>query len=187
MEYHRFSSRDIRLIFHLDTNRLNARSGLPSINQLEQWDQDGVIVLEMSETAHREASAGNNTERTRKADRHLIACDEITNVEEVRLLRVIARILCPDGVQTPSQKNDVHIVFNAGKYGAILVTNDGDSARQPGGILGNRDELSALGIGVMTDDEAVVLVRSRISIRDEYERNMAQWTGNAPPDRVGCD
>lgn len=187
MEFDRIPRRDIGFIFHLDTNRLNARSGLPSINQLEQWAHDGVIILEMSEAAHREARAGNNTERTRKADHHLIACDQITNVEEVRRLRAIARILCPDGVHTPNQDNDVHIVFNAGKYGAILVTNDGDSARQPGGILGNRDGLRALGIRVMSDDEAVALVHSRISIRDENERKMAQLTGNAPPDWVGSD
>ena len=38
--------------------------------------------------------------------------------------------------------NDIEIVFNAAKYEGILVTADGGSRRQLGGILGNRAALS---------------------------------------------
>jgi hypothetical protein len=65
-----------------------------------------------------------------------------------------------------NEANDVEIAFNANKYGAILVTADGGSRRQPGGILGNRVALARLGVQVMSDGEAVALVREKIQERD---------------------
>ena len=37
--------RFVQLLFHIDTNRINARSGLPSMNQLRMWHEAGVILM----------------------------------------------------------------------------------------------------------------------------------------------
>lgn len=79
------------------------------------------------------------------------------------------------------------MVFNARKYDAVLVTADGASKSQPGGILGNRDALKKLGITVMTDVEAVALVDGAIQRRDDAARFAQKLTGEAPPEWVGRD
>jgi hypothetical protein len=81
----------------------------------------------------------------------------------------------------------VEIVFNARKYGCILVTNDGGSRSQPGGILGNRERLRSLGVQVLTDEEAVAFVRQLIQERDDRERERARFTGEPAPEWVGRD
>ena len=53
--------------FHIDTNRINSREGLCSMNQLEKWHRDGVIRLSMCSTAQAEASAGHDRRRSQKA------------------------------------------------------------------------------------------------------------------------
>ncbi len=79
------------------------------------------------------------------------------------------------------------MVFNAYKYERILITDDGGSRRQSGGILGNRERLRSLGIQVMRDNEAVELVKHRIIERDEFARRIASKTGEPLPDWVGKD
>ena len=66
-----------------------------------------------------------------------------------------------------NEENDIHIVFNTKKYGNILITNNGDSRKQPKGIWGNKVTLKALGIEVMRDYEAVSLVEKYINRRDK--------------------
>ena len=67
-------------------------------------------------------------------------------------------------------------------------TNDGGSRRQPGGILGNREKLlSQLGIQVLTDEEAVRLIRELIEERDSRERERSSITGQPLPQWVGRD
>ena len=63
----------------------------------------------------------------------------------------IGAVIFPHGIRSQRQKNDVEIVFNAHKYERILITWDGASKRQPGGILGNREKLRSLDIQVMRD------------------------------------
>ena len=70
---------------------------------------------------------------------------------------------------------------------AILVTNDGDSKRQTGGILGHREALARLGVSVMTDAEAVTYVRRKIAERDERMRLRAERDGARLPTWVGKD
>ena len=101
--------------------------------------------------------------------------------------KAIERAVFPGGAASQSQRNDVDIVFNALKYGATLITNDGGSKRQPGGILGNRDRLADLGVRVMTPPEAVRLVRQRIAERDERARRSAERDGKRLPEWVGKD
>ena len=137
-------------VFHIDANLINARQRLPAVNQLEKWFSDGVILIDMSGTARTEAKAGNDGQRDRKANRH--------------------------GAQTDSQRNDVKIVAGAAKYQAILVTADGASKSQPGGILGNRDKLKGR-VRIVSPDEAVTLVREKILEREDFNQQMAREYG----------
>ena len=103
------------------------------------------------------------------------------------MLSKINKILFPNGATTPNQWNDVEIVFNAWKYQSILLTNDGGSKRQPGGILGNRDRLAVLGIRVMRPLEAVSEVKQAIQKRDHRVMLETMRTGEQLPDWVGRD
>lgn len=179
--------RFVHVSIHLDANRINARGQLPKVNQLERWRDDGVILMQMSRTAQGEAAAGHSSLRSLKAHTHIFTLtgDLISSERDQRA--AIARALFPDGASNANEENDVDVVFNAAKYEAILVTADGGSKRQPGGILGNRSRLRALGVTVMTDFEAVAFVRAKIRDRDERVEWRAQRDGTPRPSWVGAD
>ncbi len=159
-------NRHLYLSFLVDTNCINARRNTPAMNQLEAWAQKDLIVLETSEVALTEMVVGDNQSRTRKAYQFIYTMSAITTSIEQRQLHEIEKFLFPDGAKTPNQRNDVEIVFNAGKYSRPLITNDGGSKSQPGGILGNRQHLARLGINVLRPEEVVELVRNAIKERD---------------------
>ena len=161
MERERYVYRD----FQIDANRINARQSLPPMNRLERWANAGVISIEMSETAQTEAAAGDPA-RARKAHGHVYSMTLATTPGEQETLRRIEAVLFPEGVRSPNERADVEIVFNAIKYDRILITHDGGSRRQPGGILGHREQLEKLGAHVVTDEEAVALVERCIRERD---------------------
>lgn len=172
--------RNIDVDFVIDTNRINARKSLKMMNHLERWHRDGVVGLVISETARAECSSSMRAE---KASDYIFTKNKLRAPEEYDRLRKISDILFPGiGAKCKNEENDVLIVFNAGKYGDILLTADGASKRQPGGILGKRTELAALGIRVMTDSEAVAFVEGLIRSRDERAREVARRTGLALPD-----
>lgn len=180
-------SRSVYQSFHLDTNRINSREALANMNQLEQWCENGVILLEMSQAAHAEAKAGGDIRRTRKALRHIFSMTmNLTKVERDKWEQ-IEDTLSPGGAQTAAQKNDVEIVFNAWKYKRVLVTADGGSKTQPGGILGNRARLEELGVRVMADNEAVARVGEAIRVRDENAQWVSKRTGDPLPPWVRAD
>lgn len=177
----------IRIEFLVDTNCVNARQRMPAMNQLEQWAASDLIQLVTAQTAQKEMVAGGNSDRIRKAYRFIYTISAITTSEEQRTLDSIATALFPGVVPSQSQRNDIEIVFNASKYGNTLITNDGGSRTQPGGILGNRHKLSALGINVFTPEEAELHVRAAINARDEHAREWSQYTGQALAPWVGQD
>jgi hypothetical protein len=179
--------RFVYLSFHIDTNRINARTSLPNMNQLERWHRDGVIQMLMSHTAQKEAVAGGSSARAKKAVSYIFTQTMNPIDDERRLMGQIERILFPGGASSASEWNDVEIVFNAWKYSAVLVTADGGSRRQPGGILGNEEFLGRLGIGVMSDDKAVELVRQKISTRDRLMIERCGQEGRPLPAWVGQD
>lgn len=179
--------RSVAVAVHLDANRINSRGGLEHVNQLEQWHEDGVILLEMARPAHEEAKAGTDPRRRRKALGHIFTLTYADTGREQRRLKQVEEVLFPGKATTQNERNDVEIVFNADKYGAILVTADGASKSQPGGILGHREQLSQMGIQIMRDSEAVDHIRERISIRDRNARLIAGKTGKALPSWVGED
>lgn len=174
--------------FQIDTNRINARQMLPNMNQLEKWAEEGVISLDISQTAMQEVSSGKDLQRNQKTGGMIYSITHASRPNERRDMALIAGILFPCQQLKTNAKKDVEIVFNAKKYGYILVTNDGGSKKQPGGILGNRVELKKqLGVDILTDEEAVKLVRQKIASRDILARRVSEQTGQKLPDWVGKD
>jgi hypothetical protein len=173
--------------FLIDTNCVNSRSRIPAMNKLEEWSLLGIIRLLTTEVAQREMLAGDDALRAAKAYGFIFTMSELTHRREQQSLREIEDILFPKGADTQNKKNDVEIVFNAAKYMRPLITTDGGSKSQPGGILGNRTRLAQRGITVLTPDEAVVTVRREIAARDKSAVKMAQLLGESPPEWVGQD
>ncbi len=131
---------------------------------------------------------GADVARSQKASWMIYSMTAATTPDERDELRRIENILFDDGARTDGERNDVEIVFNAVKYMAILVTNDGGSRRQPGGILGNAVALQReFGVRVMRDTEAVAYVEEKIMNRDEIARIVAHHSGLSLPDWIGKD
>jgi hypothetical protein len=179
--------RYVHLDFHIDTNCVNARALLSDMNRLERWHEEGIICIEMCRKAQDEAAQGQGAARARKAGSYIYSETMAGTPQEQEILGKINRILFPDGAKTSNQWNDVEIVFNAWKYKNILVTNDGGSKRQPGGILGNRERLADLGIRAMSPSEAVSEVEQAIQKRDHHVMLRIMKTGEEPPDWVSRD
>jgi len=113
----------------IDTNRINSRNALPAMNRIERWHQDGVVELLTSEVASGEMRSGGDLARSQKASWMIYSMTAATTSDETDELRRIGEILFENGARTGGERNDVEIVFNAAKYRAILVTNDGGSRR----------------------------------------------------------
>ena len=159
----------------------------PAMNQIEEWRRNRVILVQMSEIAQNEASVSGNESRTEKALGYVHTKTIATTEEEVNLLALIKGILFPIEHLSCNQQHDIEIVFNAKKYNAILVTLDGGSKSQPGGILGHKKELSEIGVTVMSDVEAVNEIRKLIRARDVIITNYCAKTGLPVPEWVGVD
>jgi hypothetical protein len=154
------------LRFFLDSNCLNARGKLPAVSRLEAWGRDGVIELMLPQGTFEEATREPWRSKSRE---YIFTMDHADTPDERARLRKIEQVIFPGGAQG-SAATDVRIVFNADKYGAILVTNDGASKNQPGGILGARDALAALNIRVMRPEEACAQVEERLELNARIER-----------------
>lgn len=120
----------------IDTNAINARQKNSALNQLEKWRFDGVIYLLLPERAHDEAVIDGNTLREQKAGTFIRANSARISEEQHARYAAIEAAILPNGVSSSSQRNDVDIVYEASAWGHIVVTSDGDSRRQPRGILG---------------------------------------------------
>lgn len=173
------------IAFIVDTNCVNARQVMPEMNQLEDWASKELILLQTTEIAQNEMAAGNNAARIAKAYSFIYTMSKRTTHEETAKLQKIEDILFPNGAVTQNQKNDVEIVFNAGKYPKPLITNDGGSKSQPGGILGNKHALASIGIDVINPAEAVSKVKASLQDRDKYARQWALKNGAEVPSWVG--
>ena len=152
------------------------------MNQLEKWNDDGVISLRFPEHAQSEAESGRDARRTQKARRYLIPMPSITLDEERKRLREIQRTIFGNARLSKQDENDALIVFTAQKYAAaILITADGK-------LLRTADELHRRnGVQVMSDESAVELVRNLISQRDKMARADAARENIPVPDWVGKD
>jgi len=156
--------------YHIDANRINARQNLEAMNKLEKWAEDGVIDIEISQVAMNEASAGGSPQRAHEAMGHIFSYTASTTSQETDRRSDIESLVFPDGCKDQNQKNDVEIVFNAEKYGLTLITADGASKNQPGGILGAQLQLQRIGIKVLRDIEAIAEIELAILDRDQMAR-----------------
>jgi hypothetical protein len=172
-------------ILHIDANLINARGQIAQVNQLERWSEDGVILINMSSAAHIEAQAGNDHRRTRKANQQIFTATSPIQTDDTQFKKVELSLFSCEA-QNENQRNDVRIVCEAAKYHAVLVTGDGASKRQPGGILGNREKLRDI-VQIMSPDEAVDFVRKKIRERDEFNRRVAEEFGGELPPWTGQD
>lgn len=166
-------------VLHIDTNLINARQKLPAVNQLEKWFENEVILINMSSTAYGEAKAGGSIQRTRKANQQIYTTTPPADTSDPLYSKIDA-IIFPGGAQDDNQRNDVKIVFDAAKYAAILVTSDGGSKNQPGGILGNRDKLRDI-VKILTIEETVTLIREKLRARDEFNKRVVKEIGGELP------
>lgn len=74
-------------------------------------------------------------------------------------------------------------VADAIQYAAILVTSDGGSKSQPGGILGHRDALTQrFNVWILTPTEAVDYGRAKIRERDDFNPQVVREFGGQLPD-----
>jgi hypothetical protein len=173
-------------IFHIDSNRINARGKLDAMNRLERWKDDGVILINMSGVSFKEALGGNNPTRTKKAFEHIFTTTDVSVDTNNPTYKRIETAIFPGGAADRNEENDVKIVYEAAYYHAILVTGDGNSRRQPRGILGGRESLRDL-VQIMTDIEALEFIKTRIAKRDYYVRIEAVESGFPLPEWVGRD
>ncbi|MBI9051014.1 MAG: hypothetical protein JEZ00_16455 [Anaerolineaceae bacterium] len=179
--------RHVCRMFQLDTNRINSRSKLPCMNQLEIWYDNGVIDLELSEVALKEAVAGNNAARKEKAFAYIYSYTLANTSNEQKQLKILSDIIFPNGTKNSNQRNDVDVVFSALKYSGFLITNDGASKSQPGGILGAKKKLKDIGVFVMSDCEAVDYIKGLIKTRDDRVKRISEANGEPLPDWYGKD
>jgi len=139
----------------------------------------------MSSTALIEAKAGNDQRRTRKANQQIYTITSPIPPHD-RQFKKVEHSLFPSGAKNENQRNDVRIVCEAVKYHAILVTGDGASKKQPGGILGNRHKLQDM-VQILSPDEAVGFVGNKIRERDEFNQRVAEEFGGELPSWTGQD
>ena len=172
-------------VLHIDTNLINARQKLPAVNQIEKWFENEVILINISGTARGEALAGNYVPRTRKSNKQIFTATQPMEPSDP-LYSKVETALFPEGVRDDNQRNHVRIVCDAAKYAAILVTGDGGSKTQPGGILGNRDKLRDV-VKILSLDEAVAFVREKITERDEFNVQVAKDFGGELPPWTGAE
>jgi hypothetical protein len=174
-------------VLQIDTNLINARQKLPAVNQLEKWCADGVILINMSGTARDEALAGGSPQRSQKANQQIFTMTPPVSRDEARF-KTIEVILFPEGAKDENQRNDVRIIADAIHYAAILVTQDGGSKAQPGGILGNRDALrKRFGLQILSAEEAVDFVQTKIHERDDFNAQVVREFGGQLPEWTGAD
>lgn len=173
-------------IFHIDTNLINARGKLDTMNQIEKWANDEVLLVNMSGVSFKEAKADGNPARTRKVHTHIFTDTDETIDSNDPVYRKIEAALFPQGTKTENERNDVKIVYEAMHYAAILVTRDGGSRTQPGGILGNRDKLKDI-VRILSDSEAVAFIGEKVAERDDFNRRVKREFGGQLPEWTGKD
>jgi hypothetical protein len=128
------------------------------MNELEQLASQGLCELHMPKFAWDEAIGGNNMARKEKAWQYFYV--GLTNTHSQKCwYREIEKIVFPNGARNKQDIHDLWILVTARESNVPLITNDGASKTQPGGILGNRDRLRKIGVTVLRDYEAVELVK----------------------------
>lgn len=168
--------------FIADSNRVNSRGTLPAMTTLRKWADAGDIKLVYTEKIWAELKSSQN-DKIQAAARELGALFgySLDEKEEAEARSKIARIVFPNGLRFDSDRVDVDTIRIAQLWHAIVITNDGDSKTQPGGILGAKSRLHReIGVEVMRDFEAEKLVARLIRERDRMEIGFAAKEGREP-------
>ncbi len=139
-----------------------------------------VIQINISDVSFKEAQAGRSPTRTRKALSYIFTLTDLTISPNDPLYRKIETTLFPQGTQNENQRNDVKIAYEASHYAAILLTHDGESRRQPRGILGIRHKLRDI-VRALSDTEAIAFIRKEIQERDQFNREVVRQFGGELP------
>ena len=171
--------------FIADSNRVNSRGGLPAMTALRKLADAGDIKLLYTEEIQAELERCRNP-KIRTASRELSAlfAKSLDDDEEEDQRGRITRILFPNGLRSDNDRVDVDTIRVAQLWTANVITNDGASKTQPGGILGAASRLHReIGVQVMRDFEAEKLVARLIRERDRLEilfaakegRDVAAW------------
>jgi hypothetical protein len=181
--------------FQIDTNLINTRGDDDHMNQIEKWDENGIISLFFSNIAMNELNKSledfgkelknfpkNIQVKIRKRSERIsgkLFRIVYPDDEQHPDFKIIENILFPNGYQIDkevNERNDVCIVFCACKYRDILLTNEGDSNRQPKGMLGNASALQTK-VKIMRASDAVNMVQSEIDKLNAYAKIYSQKTG----------
>ena len=173
--------------FYLDTNRINARQNIKELNILEGLNWRGAIKLKMPLPAQNEAMQGDNKRRIEKACSNWAPIPFCETEDEKQMWVKIRDIVFPDYSGNENEKTDIDILFTVWKYHAIFITRDGESKRQPGGILGARNALDSLSIKVMTEIEALDFVKKKLKERDKLAIRRAEIMNSEIPSWVEED
>ncbi len=173
----------------IDANRINALQKLDAMNQLELWHQNDVIQILMCDIAQNEARKGKDGYKRYPKAFQYVDCRTFDSHKQQSEYQTIRKILWSSKTKlSPNEKNDITIVFHAMLNHYVLITNDGGSKRQPGGILGNRDQLKQeTGVIILRDFEAVSLVREKIIERDKRTHRLSKKLKIKLPDWFGKD
>jgi hypothetical protein len=134
-----------RPLFLLGANACNAKQAIAELNELERIGRSGRIDLQYTETTWDEARR-NSERRQAKVHKSLFTGANVNRELEAPWREAIARAVFPEGIVTDDQRRDVEALLTAKLAGGYFVTRDGASKTQPGGILGHKAELAALGI-----------------------------------------
>ncbi len=129
------------------------------MNELEQLAAQGKCSLLMPYSAWKEAETGNNELRKSKTWEYFYI-QPIKNESQKYWYDVIETIVFPNGARTENEKNDLWILVTAREMNYPIITNDGNSKKQPGGMLGNVQELKKIGVIVIRDSEAVAWIKA---------------------------
>lgn len=173
--------------YMIDSNSINARHKDEHMERIARWRENRVVEVIMPDAVVKEMQP--YPLGAKEAANYIY---EIAQPGEVDLPEDIRQAVFPDGYskdpeEKAGQENDVRILASARKYGRTLITTDGASKRQPGGMLGHAADLAKVDVTVMRPEEAVAQIERLIQKRDELEREMAELEGSPVPEWVGKD
>lgn len=157
--------------YFIDANCINARQVDQNINQMERWHQEGVISILIPQIAATEAARGSDERLKKSWDYSML--ESKPGQTNPYIASLIENIVFPQGITNENQRNDVAILVVAQLYGYPLITNDGASKNQPGGMLGNARALANIGISVLTPRSAVTDISKRLKRREIDVRQLA--------------
>ena len=151
-----------------------------SPSYLREVYAEGKILLSMQKTAYSEAGFGSLL-RQQKSELYLY--EEIINQKQrfEYKYKQIESMVFPNGAKEKNRKNDLEILVYAAITQIPLITNDGASKSQPGGMLGNKVALKKLGIRVFSPSEALAEIASVGRKSVIYSARVGQISLRNPP------